>query len=545
MAAVRRSEGADPAASPVPLPDPIAPSHPVAPDHPVAPARPVSPADRVSPGRLVPPAPQVVDDGAYQHAVTRFREQAIALPTFAQLADPSTIAPSVVAALAAVDRNAADPRNLWRVHWHNQGLSPHPGQAPVPDHLVLPTSLTGVEAPIVMLLGNRFPLIGAHKVLAAYACLAPQIVTGQFDPTCQRAVWPSTGNYARGGVAISRLMGCRGIAVLPENMSRARFDWLDDWVTDPADIIRTPGSESNVREIYEACDELATDPANVVFNQFSQFANHLVHYQATGQAAARVFSACESDHPGARLRAFVAATGSAGTIGAGDYLKERFRSLTVAVEALECPTMLYNGFGEHNIQGIGDKHIPLIHNLTANDVVVAVSDASTDALDVLFNTGKGADYLMGHAGVAPSVVAQLGNLGLSGLCNMLASIKLAKRLDLGPDDVVLTVATDSASLYQSERVGRVALRPEWDPAAVFDQHLRGVTDDHLLQLTDIDRDRIFNLGYFTWVEQRGVSLADFEARRDQAFWRGLRGLLPQWDEMIVEFNARTGLGVAD
>jgi cysteine synthase len=492
----------------------------------------------------MPAAPQLVDADAYRHAVTRFRAQGIALPTFAQLADPSTIPASTTAALARVDRNAADPRNLFRVHWHNQGTSPRPGQTPVPEHLVLPPSLTGVEASIVLLLGNRFPLIGAHKVLAAYACLAPQLVTGQFDPTWQRAVWPSTGNYARGGVAISRLMGCRGIAVLPENMSRARFSWLDAWVADPADIIRTPGSESNVREIYEACDELAADPANVVFNQFSQFANHLVHYTATGQAAARVFDHLEGHRPGARLRAFVAATGSAGTIAAGDYLKERYGSLTVAVEALECPTMLYNGFGEHNIQGIGDKHIPLIHNVTANDAVAAISDRSTDALDVLFNTERGAAHLVDQAGVPAETVAQLANLGLSGICNLLASVKLAKRLDLGPDDVVLTVATDGAGLYAAERVARVAASPDWDPAAIFDQHLGGVTDDHLLELTDVDRDRIFNLGYFTWVEQRGLSLADFEARRHQGFWRGLRDLVPQWDAMIDEFNACTGVQVS-
>jgi cysteine synthase A len=487
------------------------------------------------------PTPQLVDADAYRHAVTRFREQRIALPTFAQLADPSTIPAATTRGLAAVDRNAADPRNLWRVHWHNRGVDAHPAHTAVPDHLVLPPSLTGVDATIVALLGNRFPLIGAHKVLAAYACLAPQIVTGQFDPTWQRAVWPSTGNYARGGVAISRLMGCRGIAVLPENMSRARFAWLDAWVADPADIVRTPGSESNVREIYEACDDLAADPANVVFNQFSQFANHLIHYRATGAAAARVFDTLQARHPEARLRAFVAATGSAGTIAAGDFLKERYGSLTVAVEALECPTMLYNGFGEHNIQGIGDKHIPLIHNVTANDAVVAVSDRSTDALDGLFNLDKGAAHLVDKVGVPSDVVALLANLGLSGICNLLAAIKLARRLDLGRDDVVVTVATDSAELYATERSARVATDPDWDPAAVYDEHLRSVTDDHLLQLSDVDRNRVFNLGYFTWVEQRGVSLADFEARRHQSFWRGLRDLVPLWDEMIDEFNARTGV----
>jgi cysteine synthase len=486
----------------------------------------------------------LVDADAYRHSVERFADEGIVLPTFAQLADPSTIPPSIDAALTGVDRDGRDPLNLFRVHWYNRAAGT--GRTDVPEHLVLPGELTGVEAPIVAVLGNRFPMIRAHKVLAAYACLAPRIVTGQFDPTSHRAVWPSTGNYARGGVAISRIMGCRGIAVLPENMSRGRFAWLESWVTEPADIIRTPGSESNVKEIYDACDELAQDPRNVIFNQFCEFPNHLAHYQATGRAIERVFEALCSERRDVRLRAFVAASGSAGTLGAGDYLKERHGSLTVAVEALECPTMLYNGYGEHNIQGIGDKHIPLIHNMTNNDVVVAVSDRTTDALDVLFNTEKGAAYLVERAGVPSGVVGQLGDLGLSSICNVIAAIKLAKHLGLGPDDAVMTVATDSAELYATERQANLARYggDDFDAATaarLFGEHLRGVADDHLLDLTEIDRNRIFNLGYYTWVEQQGVNLAEFEARRDQRFWRELRQLLPEWDDMIGEFNARTGV----
>ena len=203
-------------------------------------------------------------------------------------------------------------------------------------------------------------------------------------------MWPSTGNYCRGGVAISRLMGCRGVAVLPEGMSRERFDWLDRWVVDPGDIVRTPGTESNVKEIYDACKELAADPDNVILNQFSEFGNHLVHYLVhRARRWSGCSSRCASGTPGLRLRAFVSATGSAGTIAAGDYLKERFGSLIVAVEALECPTLLCNGFGEHNIQGIGDKHIPLIHNVMNTDVALAVSDRATDRLGVLFGTDAG------------------------------------------------------------------------------------------------------------------------------------------------------------
>ena len=208
----------------------------------------------------------IVDQESYERSIQHFREAQIILPTFAELADPSTISPEIQQALVAVDPNAAHPLNLFRVHWYNtwDGVQ----WAVVPEHIELPSELTGVDARIVMAFGNRFPMIKAHKVLAAYACLVPRIVSGQFDPTRHRAVWPSTGNYARGGVAISRLMQCRGVAVLPENMSRERFEWLDRWVSNPEDVIRTPGSESNVKEIYDACHQLEQDEDNFILNQF-------------------------------------------------------------------------------------------------------------------------------------------------------------------------------------------------------------------------------------------------------------------------------------
>ncbi len=210
---------------------------------------------------------------SYQNAVRRLRDARVGLPTFAELADPTRIPARLTAALATVDPDAAHPLNLFRVHWWNDAT--RRGLAAVPEHVVLPKSFTGVEAPIVVALGNRFPMIHAHKVLAAYACLAPRLVHGEFDPEKQRAIWPSTGNYCRGGIAISRLLGCRGAAVLPEGMSAERFRWLERWVSDPSDIVRTPGSESNVKEIYDKCAELERDPANVILNQFSEVGNHL------------------------------------------------------------------------------------------------------------------------------------------------------------------------------------------------------------------------------------------------------------------------------
>src|ERR687891_1132325 len=334
-----------------------------------------------------------------------------------------------------------------RIHWYN---SPDRRSVrSVPDYIVLPPELTGTPARIVVAFGRNFPMIRAHKVLAAYACMVPRLVTGAFDPAHQRAVWPSTGNYCRGGVAISRILGCRGVAVLPEGMSRERFEWLERWVSEPSDIVRTAGVESNVKEIYDECNRLARNPANVILNQFSEYPNHLVHLLVTGSALERVFDSFRDSEPSLRLRAFVAASGSAGTLGAGDHLKDRFGAQIVVAEALECPTLLRNGFGEHNIQGIGDKHVPLIHNVMNTDVVADVSDRDTDRLNVLFNTAAGRAFLRGR-GVHERVIEALDAFGLSSICNVLAAIKTAKLLRLGADDVVLTVAPDGAGMYRNE-----------------------------------------------------------------------------------------------
>ncbi len=489
-----------------------------------------------------PPA----DRTAYERTVRRFRETRTILPTFSELIDPPTIPAAARAGLVGVAPDAPDARNLYRVHWHN--AADRRGTVAVPEHVVLPTSITGVAAPIVVALGDRFPMIAAHKVLAAYACLVPRLVTGEFDPTTQRAVWPSTGNYCRGGVAISRILGCRGVAVLPEGMSRERFEWLEQWVVAPEDIIRTIGTESNVKEIYDACAILARDPANVILNQFSEYGNHLVHWAVTGRALERVMETLADATPGLRPAAFVSATGSAGTIGAGDWLKDRHGTKIVAVEALECPTMLRNGFGEHNIQGIGDKHIPLIHNVMNTDLVVDISDRATDRLLVLFNTDAGRAFLAARD-VPEVVLAALPSFGVSSICNIVAAIKTAKQLDLGPEEAVVTVATDGAALYLTE-LDKILPRDfpggfgAVEAAETFGQYVLGAGADDLLELTPLDRERIFNLGYYTWVEQQGTSFEHFVARREQAFWRDLRASVPAWDDAIREMNERAGVGVA-
>jgi cysteine synthase len=332
--------------------------------------------------------------------------------------------------------------------------------------------------------------------------------------------------------------------VLPAGMSKERFDWLDRWVSDPSDVVRTPGTESNVKEIYDACNEMAKDPGNFILNQFCEFGNPVGHYEVTGRALAHAFEHVKANgRSNLRLAAFTSATGSAGTISAGDRLKDLYGTKIVAVEALECPTMLENGFGEHNIQGIGDKHIPLIHNVMNTDVVVGVSDRATDELDVVFNTPAGQKYLADRHGAGPELIEALTHFGFSSICNVIAAIKTAKLLGLGADDAIVTVATDGSALYPSEREKTLARRfadgfTEVDAAEIVGTHLSSIDTGNMIECTERDRNRIFNLGYYTWVEQQGTPLEVFEARRSQDFWRGLRRYAPVWDELIVEFNAR-------
>jgi cysteine synthase len=320
---------------------------------------------------------------------------------------------------------------------------------------------------------------------------------------------------------------------------------LQRWVKEPDDIIRTPGTESNVKEIYDKCADLSRDKQNVILNQFSEFANYLIHYHCTGQAFDRVFGHLWQKQKKYRLAAFVSATGSAGTIAAGDHLKKLHGTKIAAVEAAECPTMLCNGYGEHNIQGIGDKHIPLIHNVMNTDVVLGVTDAASDSLNLLFRNETGRRYLSSRRKIDPALIKRFEDIGISGLANVVASIKLAKHFDYGPDDVIMTVATDSAAMYGSESESFVARRypggfDELNAGEIFSRHLEGVVDDLVMEMRHLDRKRVFNLGYYTWVEQQGVSIEDFDRRRSQDFWQGLVDEIPAWDRMIQEFNSEVG-----
>jgi cysteine synthase len=488
---------------------------------------------------------RVEDHGVRARAVGLLKERGVRLPTFAELADPERLPAALRDGLASVDPDAPEAANLARVNWFNDW--DRRGRRATPAYLEIPSALSGVAARILVAVGDLFPLIGAHKVLPAYACLAPRLAAGRFDPTRQRAVWPSTGNYCRGGVAISRILGCRGVAVLPAGMSQERFDWLGRWVSAAEDIIRTPGTESNVKEIYDACAELARDPSLEIINQFSEFANYLVHWRCTGPALERIFAQSAEASPGRTLAGFVAASGSAGTLGAGDYLKWRHGTKIAVVEALECPTLALNGYGEHNIQGIGDKHVPLIHNVMNTDLVIGVSDRATDALNAVFNTAPGRAHLTRRFNLSLPWTECLSHFGLSSIANLLGAITMAKHFGFGPEHVIVTVATDGHGMYGSELKRFLARRHNRDAlseglaAELTGEYLTAAGTEHVLEASARERERIFNLGYFTWVEQQAIAVADFDRRRGAAFWQDLQALVPLWDEMIEAVNHDSGM----
>ena len=474
-----------------------------------------------------------------ERVVERARERDIIIPTVAQMKDPSLVPDKIKKELGGLGLWDITPRNLFRITWKNEPVASGGGFGGV-NYIEFPPALTGVNARIIALVGKWFPT-GSHKVGAAFGCLVPRLVTGQFDPTLQKAVWPSTGNYCRGGAYDSSLLACDSIAILPEGMSKERFDWL---ASVAGETIKTPGSESNVKEIFDKCWELRESGEDLmIFNQFDEFGNYLWHYELTGHAMEEVLKA--EMGPDDRYRGVALTTGSAGTIGCGDYLKQLFPDSKVAAgEAVQCPTLLENGFGAHRIEGIGDKHVPWIHNMKNTDMVIALDDNVIVNVARLFNEPAGKAHLV-NEGVPESLVNQLDLLGFSSIANLSMAIKFSKYYELGENDVVLTVFTDSMELYQSrlkemhEEHGKYT---EADAAADFSRYIQGLSTDDLLELRYTDRRRVHNLKYFTWVEQQGKTFEEINTLwYEDDFWTNIQGQVGEIDQLIETFNEKVGL----
>ena len=480
-----------------------------------------------------------VHEEQLSRTVQRARERGMIVPTFAQMKDPSRIPPAVVDRLKDVGLWDLHPLNLFRITWKNEPVR-HGGGFGSVNTLEFPSELTGVRARIIALVGKWFPT-GAHKVGATFGCLAPRLVTGQFDPTFHKAVWPSTGNFCRGGAYNSNLLGCESIAILPEEMSRERFEWLAKIA---GEVIATPGCESNVWEIFQKCIELQRTRDNVmIFNQFDEPGNHLWHYDVTGHAMSEVLAGLPDS---ARYAGVVLTSGSAGTMGCGDFLKELHpASKLVVSEALQCPTLLENGFGGHRIEGIGDKHVPWIHNARNTDMVTGIDDEDCMSLIRLFNEPAGRSYLR-SLGIDGEIVDSLDLLGISGVANLLSAIKFAKFYELTERDIVLTVLTDSMELYQTRLAELDKERGAYtdtQAAVDFASHLQGIKTDHVLELGHKDRKRIHNLKYFTWIEQLGRSIEELDAQWYDypEYWDRIHQSVGEIDKRIDAFNERVGL----
>ncbi len=462
----------------------------------------------------------------------RCKQQGIILPTIRQQMHPETIPADIQAKLKPIGLWDVNPLNLFRITWKNDINT---GLFGKPNYFEIPSSVSGVKARIIGLVGKYFPT-GAHKVGAAYGCLAPRLVSGSFDPDIHKAVWPSTGNYCRGGAFDCALLNCPAVAILPEEMSQERFTWLKEI---GAEVFATPGCESNVKEIYDKCAELRLDPHNIILNQFDEFGNPFWHYHVTGNSVQEVFELVRSKN--SRLSGYVSATGSAGTIAAGDFLKTLHPLMkTTASEAFECPTLLNNGFGGHRIEGIGDKHIPWVHNVRNTDAVAAIRDEDCMRLLRLFNDPAGLAYLS-KEGVDAKSVENLSLLGISSIGNLLSAIKMAKYFEYNEDDIIFTMFTDSAEMYLSridEQNAEKGAYTEFQAALDREAAIKAQYTDNFLELSYQDKKRIHNLKYYTWVEQQGKTYEEINAQWEPQYWvETFENNLDELDKAIEAFNA--------
>ena len=475
------------------------------------------------------------------NTIQRCKERGIILPTYKQMRNPELIPEKIQNELKNIGLWDMNSLNLFRLSWKNEPTKMGGGFGDV-NYIELPSELTGVKARIIVLVGKYFPT-GAHKVGATYGPLIEKLVAGTFDPTTQKALWPSTGNYCRGGAYDSYLLGCESIAVLPEGMSQERFDWLEKVGTE---VFATPGTESNVKEIYDKVKELKAERGDKIvnMNQFEEIGNPLWHYAVTGPAMEEVFQSVKGSE--SRFSGVFLTQGSAGTLGSTDYLREIHPSFKVcAGEALQCPTLLENGYGEHRIEGIGDKHVPWIHNIKNMDMVAGIDDNANIRLMRLFNEDAGKDFLINEMNVNPDLVAQLHLMGISSIANMIGAIKMAKYYEMDENDVLFTVATDSMEMYQSrkneenEKHGPFTNR---DAAVSFEADLMGINIDHIIEMNYYQKKRMHNLKYFTWIEQQGKTVEELNAQwYDENYWKDHYAKADEWDEKINEFNERTGV----
>jgi cysteine synthase len=450
-------------------------------------------------------------------------------PTFEEMLHPEAINPEVRArALAALQADPLDPINLYNITWR--------GGDNAIRFAVIPPALTGVSAPIVVLFGRDFPT-GAHKVGAAYSVLAEALLFDQADIDRNTVVWPSTGNYGIGGAWVGGRMGAKSIVVLPEGMSRERFEKIESY---GATVIKTPGVESNVKEIYDKTWELRRDPAIRILNQFEVMGNYRFHYHVTGNTIVELAAELHAAGVGAgRIAAYCSAMGSAGTIAAGDRLKQVWPDCrVVGLEPTQCPTLYNNGYGGHDIQGIGDKHVTWIHNTWVMDAIMCLDDIECKKGLQVLTDEAGQEVLNRRYGVSADSARLMASIfGISGVCNLLGAIKTAKHYQFGKDDVIVTICTDAIDRYHSVMESMAECYGPIDDArgmAYVEAIFHGQKTDWIKDGTPDMRRQWHNLKYYTWVEQQGKTVEELDAQRDPEWWLGHQALIPEMDRRIAQ-----------
>ncbi len=433
---------------------------------------------------------------------------------------PELLPPAVRKLTQAGAANIMDPINLFNITWRGFDRRIR--------HVVLPNQLTGVRANIIVLVGRDFPS-GSHKVGPAYTTLMEGEIAGEIEPGLHTIIGPSTGNFGIGVAYISRLKGYSAVVIMPEQMSKERYQRIRQY---GGALDLTPGSESDVILVLERAEDYKKDPKYKVLAQFELLPNYRFHRYVTGQSALEA----AAPYGNGRVAAFVSAPGSAGTLAAADEIKQRFPELVVcAVEPKECSTLFNNGRGTHRIEGIGDKMVPLIHNVLNTDCVMLIHDDDCVAgLDLLERRLPLVEEMVGQP---QGGFAHLANLfGVSGICNVLGAIRFAQHLNLGPEDNVVTIATDGFDRYPSVLDDLARRRGAVDSGQLrncFEAIFRGGESKDIRDVRSPEEKlRLFGYKEQVW-SKFGYSRSYLAQMQSQTFWDAQYDAIRQIDQALA------------
>jgi cysteine synthase len=457
--------------------------------------------------------------------VPRVRPEAGLGPTYHEMLHPETLPAGIRQQAVAARANELDPLNLFNITWR--------GPRDRIRHVVLPKELTGVEANIVVLVGREFPS-GSHKVGPAYATLMEGELAGEIHPGENTIIGPSTGNFGIGVAYISRLKGYEAMVIMPEQMSAERYQRIRQY---GGKLDLTPGSESDVILVLERTEHYKKDARNKVLAQFELMPNYRFHRHVTGGSALEA----ARGYGNGRIAAFVAAPGSAGTLAAADEIKARFpEAMVCAPEPRECSTLFNNGRGTHRIEGIGDKMVTLIHNVLTTDYVMLIHD--DDCIVALDLLQQRQSFLEKELHLPPMSLRPLeGVFGISGLCNVIGSIRFARLLKLGAEDNVVTIATDGFDRYPSvlaDLARRKPLATEAQLGDAFEMAFRGDSRDDILDIRPhLQKERLFAAKREIW-SKFGYSDSYLDSMKSQSFWEAESAKAGEFDAALL--RARKG-----